>query len=62
MDRPRLPRWLYYNPDTGTEMSADHPVQSGECPDAEDIRPATKENLAKALREAWKMLEEARHG
>lgn len=47
------PRWIFHSPDSGTEMSVDHPVHSGEHPDAEDIRPATKANLAAELNDAW---------
>lgn len=52
-DPEPLPRWIYDNPDTGTEMSTNHPHHSGECPDAENVRPATKANLVAELRAAW---------
>ena len=45
--------WLFTNPDTGTEWAPQHPVESGEVPDAEDIRPATASILREELREAW---------
>ena len=54
------PRWLYENPDTGTEMSVGHPVRSGECEDAWNIRRATVANLADTLRCAWEDWAEAR--
>lgn len=34
--------YVYFNPDTGMEFSTNHPVESGEVDDAEDIRPATE--------------------
>lgn len=46
--------WLYFNEDTGTEYSVDHPVSSGACPDAQDIRPTTNENLLRELLMCWK--------
>lgn len=33
--------WVFFNPDTGEEISKEHPVRSGECPDAINIREAT---------------------
>ena len=48
-----LPRWIYDSPDSGTEMSVNHPHRSGECPDAENVRRATKANLAAELLLAW---------
>ncbi len=51
--------WLFFNPDTGTELSENHPVRSGECDDAEDIRPATKRALRDELVSAWRALAEA---
>ena len=54
------PRWLFHNPDSGTEMSVDHPVRSGECPDAENIRPASKASLAEELKMAWEAWAEDR--
>jgi hypothetical protein len=52
--------WLYYNPDTGVEFSEQHPVDSGEVKDAENVRPATADVLKAELFEAWKILEEQR--
>ncbi|ADJ24796.1 hypothetical protein Hden_3001 [Hyphomicrobium denitrificans ATCC 51888] len=51
--------YLYLNPDTGTEFSENHPVESGECDDAENILEATAEALRDALLEAWREREEA---
>ncbi|CAH2606484.1 conserved protein of unknown function (plasmid) [Rhodovastum atsumiense] len=31
--------YSFYNPDTGTEWSREHPIESGQCDDATDIRP-----------------------
>ena len=45
--------WLYQNPDTGIEWSEQHPVRSGEVPDAENVRPATADALRELLLEAW---------
>ncbi|TGV26372.1 hypothetical protein [Mesorhizobium sp. M4B.F.Ca.ET.143.01.1.1] len=33
--------WVFWNPDSGEEYSPNHPVESGECEDAEKIRNAT---------------------
>ena len=58
---PSLPSlgYLYSNPDTGTEFSENHPVESGECDDAENVREATAEALRDELLEAWREREEA---
>ena len=48
--------WLYFNPDAGTEFSPDHPVESGEVPDADLVRAATVENLLSELQESWELL------
>ena len=45
--------WLFHNPDTGTELSDSHPVESGECTDAQYVRPALAPELAEMLIEAW---------
>lgn len=45
--------WLYFNPDTGLEYTDSHPIDSGECPDAENILEATESNLKNALFDAW---------
>lgn len=67
--RPALPApvaeephlgWLYHNEDTGTEWSEQHPVESGEVPDATEVRPATLENLKAELMASWVSLAEAR--
>ncbi|MFT8945972.1 MAG: hypothetical protein ABF876_05245 [Acetobacter aceti] len=54
---PRAHGWLFHNPDTGTEWSENHPVESGEVPDATDIRPATVEAVREELLDAWGELE-----
>lgn len=33
--------WVAWNPDSGEEYTRDHPVTSGECVEAERIRPST---------------------
>jgi len=33
--------WVSWNPDSGEEYTPDHPVRSGECVEAERIRPST---------------------
>lgn len=48
--------WLYFNPDTGTEWAEQHPVESGEVPDAQSIRPATATNFQNELILAWEDL------
>lgn len=50
--------WLYFNEDTGTEWSEQHPIESGECPDATDVRPGNSANLLIEMRSAWTMLSE----
>lgn len=45
--------WLFLNPDSGYEFSPNHPVESGECEDAENIRPATAKALLDELLSAW---------
>jgi Lar family restriction alleviation protein len=52
--------WLYENPDTGTEWSDQHPVESGEVDGAQNVRPATLQNLKDELLEAWRGWDEAR--
>ena len=42
--------WLFHNPDTGTELSINHPVESGECPDAANIRRTSVKELEVELR------------
>lgn len=51
--------WLFFNPDTGTEFSPSHPVDSGECPDAEQVREATAANLLAELTDAWGAVDHA---
>lgn len=50
--------WLYFNEDAGLEWSLQHPVSSGECPDAESVRPATAEAAVAEMMSAWKALME----
>lgn len=52
--------YLYHSPDTGIEWAPNHPVESGEVPDAEDVRPATIYELHSELMQAWELLQEAR--
>ncbi|TGT64144.1 hypothetical protein EN802_33115, partial [bacterium M00.F.Ca.ET.159.01.1.1] len=33
--------WVFWNPDSGEEYSPSHPVESGECEDAQNIRNST---------------------
>ncbi len=49
--------WLYHNPDTGEEWSENHPVESGEVPDAENVRPATATAFQNELIPAWEEIE-----
>lgn len=44
--------WLYQN-DDGPEWSESHPKESGEVPDARDIRPATAGELLAMLKATW---------
>lgn len=50
--------WLYVG-DDGIEWSANHPVRSGEMPDARLIRRATNAELLSALKDAWEAHGEA---
>lgn len=52
--------WLYDSDDAGTEFSENHPIESGECSDAKDIKPATAENLRSELLISWKTWAEDR--
>lgn len=52
--------WLFDNEDVGREFSEDHPVESGEVPDATNIVPANAETLLAEMKGAWKLLEENR--
>lgn len=49
--------WLYFN-ETGLTWSLDHPVTSGECPDAANIRPATAAAAVSEMLSAWRALME----
>lgn len=33
--------WVFWNPDSGEEYAPNHPVESGECTDAESVRKST---------------------
>lgn len=46
--------WLFHNPDTGVELAEDHPIESGEVPDAENVKEANVGALKEALLDAWK--------
>lgn len=46
--------WLFFNPDAGTEWADSHPIESGECEDAEELRPATLNNLKEELLSTWR--------
>jgi len=37
--------WSYWNPDAGQEWSDQHPIESGEVPDATDIEAMTLEQF-----------------
>lgn len=54
--------YLFSNPETGTEYLPYHPIESGECQYAENIRKATNSELLSELQEAWKGWEEDRAG
>jgi hypothetical protein len=45
--------WIFHNPDTGMEWSEDHPIDSGEVPDAEAVQAATAGVLHAYLMDAW---------
>ena len=45
--------WIFLNPDTGIEWSEQHPVESGEAVDAENVRPATLAELKAQMVSAW---------
>jgi hypothetical protein len=52
--------WLYDNEDTGREFAEQHPVESGEVPDATNVVAATASALLGELTPAWQELEQAR--
>lgn len=52
--------WLFDNEDTGREFSEQHPVESGEVPDATNVVAASASVLLAELTTAWKELEQAR--
>ena len=53
--------WVYFNEDSGEEYSPNHPVESGECEDATDIRRSTpqEDHLWAALQEEFQRAEKA---
>lgn len=53
--------YLYDNEDTGCEFAEQHPVESGEVPDATNVTPATASAILPELLTAWKELGELRH-
>ncbi|EPX83868.1 hypothetical protein Salmuc_01643 [Salipiger mucosus DSM 16094] len=53
IQKDRTAGWIFRNPDTGTEISSNHPVESGECPDAEDVRPASARELRQEIEDTW---------
>jgi len=55
-DDPPSAGWLFTNPDTGVEFSEQHPVESGEVPDAIGIRSATTEALRLEVFSAWAVI------
>ncbi len=42
--------WSYHNPDTGMEWTVDHPIESGQCTDATNVRRMTLRAFAAAHR------------
>jgi len=62
VDRLQMARafdgWLYHNPDTGTEWAEQHPIVSGEVPDATQVRAATATAFQNELIPAWEDLAE----
>lgn len=54
--------YLYFNPDTGIEWAPNHPIESGEVPDAQDVRPAGLKELHAEMEAAWHLLHEEREG
>jgi len=59
-ERAKSIGYLFDNPDTGTEYLPYHPIESGECQDAENIREATGAELLSELQNAWKSWKEDR--
>jgi len=52
-ERPNSFGYVYHNPDAGTEWAEQHPVDSGEVPDATDIQAADLAVLHSNLMLAW---------
>ena len=59
-ERRKVVGYLFHNPDTGTEYLPYHPVESGECLDAENIRQAMGAELLSELQSAWESWAEDR--
>jgi hypothetical protein len=57
---PRMWGYLFDNPDTGREHAQDHPIRSGEVPDAKNISAATGPMLLRELHLAWEAWAEDR--
>lgn len=53
IERPNSFGYVYHNPDTGTEWAEQHPIDSGEVPDATDIQAADLAVLHSNLMLAW---------
>ncbi len=52
--------WLYFNEDVGSEISYVHPINSGEVPDATDIRPIRDRAAVECICDAWDCLRSER--
>lgn len=52
--------WLYFNEDAGNEIAYVHPTNSGEVPDATDIRPIRDRAAVECIRDAWDHLRSER--
>lgn len=51
--------WLYFDGTAGLSWSLQHPVTSGQCPNARSIRPATAEVAVREMLSAWRALMDA---
>lgn len=51
--------YIYFQPDTGTEWSEDHPIEANGSEGVEDVKPATLDVLHAELISAWNALEES---
>jgi hypothetical protein len=56
--------WVFWNPDSGEEYNPNHPVESGECDDAENIRKSTstEDALWAGMQEEFKRANKAEAG